>query len=247
MEQNKYPHSDKLPLSLVVEELEKDAEFTDKALQILSVEDRGSTHTRWTAVSALISHWLTNRDLNCYINGKLVDDVTDQTVLPVDGDDGAGIKALENWMTISMDELAKLLEQRNLSVPAFLRPCVKVSKAPPPGDDEEQAADAPAAKVEAQRSITKQAVVNAFESIHFTRDRWNRNLGDIKSAPWLEECRVSKGIKGDKSNPSRWNPVLIASELFSKQIKINSLDAVFQIKLKDWLDEWIEVSATFRN
>lgn len=105
----------------------------------------------------------------------------------------------------------------------------------------------PAAKVEAQRSITKQAVVNAFESIHFTRDRWNRNLGDIKSAPWLEECRVSKGIKGDKSNPSRWNPVLIASELFSKQIKINSLDAVFQIKLKDWLDEWIEVSATFRN
>lgn len=46
MEQNKYQHSDKLPLSLVVEELEKDAEFTDKALQILSVEDRGYALSR---------------------------------------------------------------------------------------------------------------------------------------------------------------------------------------------------------
>ena len=127
MEQNKYQHSDKLPLSLVVEELEKDAEFPDKALQILFVEDSGSTHTTWTAVSALISHWLTNRDLNCYINGKLVDDVTDLTVLPVDEDYGAGIKALDNWMTIRKDELAALLEHRNLAVPAFLRPSVKVS------------------------------------------------------------------------------------------------------------------------
>lgn len=94
------------------------------------------------AVSVLIDHWLVNRDLNCYINGKLVDDVTALTVLPVDGDYGAGIEALENWMTIRKDELAALLEQRNLTVPAFLRPSVKVSKAPPPGYDEEQAADA---------------------------------------------------------------------------------------------------------
>ena len=180
MEQNKYQHSDKLPLSLVVEELEKDAEFTDKALQILSVEDRGSTHTRWTAVSALISHWLTNRDLNCYINGKLVDDVTDLTVLPVNGDCGAGIKALENWMTIRIDELAALLKHKNLPVPAFLRPCVKVSKA----------ADTPAAKVEVGTAIT----------IHTLK---------AKNMPLDAEIATAKSTALDKTNvQSVWDELV---------------------------------------
>ena len=107
--------------------------------------------------------------------------------------------------------------------------------------------DGEQAEVEVQRSITKQAVINAFDGIHFTRDRWNKNLGDIASAPWLRDCQVSKGIKGDKSNPSTWNPVLIASALSSKRISTNSLNSVFQTKLKDWLDEWTEASATFRD
>ena len=50
----------------------------------------------------------------------------------VDGNYTAGREALENWMTISKDELAALLERRNLAVPAFLRPCVKVSKGATP-------------------------------------------------------------------------------------------------------------------
>lgn len=132
MEQIKYQNSDKLPLSLVVEALEKETWLTEKALHILSVEDIGSTYTPVTAISALINHWLCERDLNCYINGKLVDDFTALTVLPVDGDYGKGVDALENWITIRKDELAALLKQRNLTVPAFLRPSVQVSKAPPP-------------------------------------------------------------------------------------------------------------------
>lgn len=133
MEQSKYQHSDKLPLSLVVEELEKETALTEKALHILSVEDRDNTYRPDGAVSALINHWLCERDLNCYINGKLVEDFTALTVLPVDGDYGKGMDALENWITIRKDELAALLEQRNLTVPAFLRPSVQASKAPTAG------------------------------------------------------------------------------------------------------------------
>lgn len=224
MEQNKYQHSDKLPLSLVVEELEKDAEFTDKALQILSVEDRGSTHTRWTAVSALISHWLVNRDLNCYINGKLVDDVTALPVLPVGGDYGAGIKALENWMTISMDELAELLEHRNLAVPAFLRP-----------------SDAPAAKVEAVRGIGKRKVMVAFQDIKWDYDKWGKNLASPSDK--LAACRIAKG---NKKESALWNPADIGLYLLDEGVKINILNAVF-VGLKDWADEWREKTALERD
>lgn len=132
MEQSKYQHSDKLPLSLIVEELEKEKELTEKALHILSVEDRDNTYRPDGAVSALINHWLCERDLNCYINGKLVEDFTALTVLSIDGDYDKGEDALENWITVRKDELAVLLKQRNLTVPAFLRPSVQISKAPPP-------------------------------------------------------------------------------------------------------------------
>jgi hypothetical protein len=57
----------------------------------------------------------------------------------------------------------------------------------------------------------------------------------------LKECRVARG---NKSTSATWNPVLIATALFDKNIAIKKLNAVF-VSLPEWADEWREVSATF--
>lgn len=107
-------------------------------------------------------------------------------------------------------------------------------------------ADAPTAKVETkQRSITKQQVINAFDGLHFDCDQWSKALSNVPK--WLEPCRVSRGRKGDKSTSATWNPVQIAAALYGdegKGITIKKLDAVF-VRLKDWADEWHEVSESF--
>jgi len=105
---------------------------------------------------------------------------------------------------------------------------------------------APAGKVEAVKpGITKGEVINAFEGLHFNRNGWKNALEDIPK--WIEPCRVTLGRKGDKTTPATWNPVLIAAALYGdkgKGIARKKLDAVF-VRLKDWADEWREVSATF--
>ncbi len=99
----------------------------------------------------------------------------------------------------------------------------------------------PAPKVEAVKGIPKYKVVNAFENLHFSRDMWNKYLGDPPN--WLRECRTARG---SKKASALWNPVQIAVELFGKDIPIKRLDAVF-VGLKDWKDEWQAASAYFRD
>jgi hypothetical protein len=104
---------------------------------------------------------------------------------------------------------------------------------------------APAAKGKAvKRSITKQQVINAFEGFYFDRNGWNNALSDVPK--WIEDCRVTPGRKGDKTTSATWNPVLIAAALIDKGKTAKQLDAVF-VRLKDWADEWREVSASFRD
>lgn len=105
-------------------------------------------------------------------------------------------------------------------------------------------AAAPAKEEAVQRSITKQQVINAFDGLCFDRNGWNNALSDVPQ--WIEPCRVTLGRKGDKTNPATWNPVLIAAALIEKRITAQQLDAVF-VRLKDWADEWREVSASFRD
>lgn len=104
-------------------------------------------------------------------------------------------------------------------------------------------ADAHAAKV-AKRSITKQRAINAFDGLHLDRAGWNNALSDVPK--WIEPCRVSRGRKGDKSTAATWNPVLIATALFDKEVPIKKLHAVF-VDLPDWADEWREAYALFRD
>ncbi len=91
--------------------------------------------------------------------------------------------------------------------------------------------------------LTKKQVINAFEDIHFSRQQWSRALANGRQ--WIMPCRVTPGKKGSRFSAT-WNPVLIASALLDKEVKINKLDAVF-VDLKDWAEEWREKSALFRN
>ncbi len=95
--------------------------------------------------------------------------------------------------------------------------------------------------VGAVRGITKRQVMNTFEGLHFDHDHWGRNLASPPK--WLEECRVAKG---NKKISATWNPVLIAAALSDKDIPIKKLDTVF-VRLPDWVDEWRDTSASFRD
>jgi hypothetical protein len=92
----------------------------------------------------------------------------------------------------------------------------------------------------AARGITKQQVMDSFEGMQFDREHWGRNLATPPD--WLICCRVSRG---NKSTSALWNPALIAVALCDKSIPLKKLDAVF-VGLRDWADEWSEVSAIFR-
>ena len=75
----------------------------------------------------------------------------------------------------------------------------------------------------------------------FDREHWSKNLATPPK--WLIDCRVALG---NKSISALWNPVLIAAALRDKGIQLKKLDAVF-VSLRDWSDEWREVSAIFRD
>ena len=93
----------------------------------------------------------------------------------------------------------------------------------------------------AVRGVTKQQVMNAFEGMAFDREHWSKNLASPQK--WLKDCRVALG---NKNISALWNPALIAAALHDKNVSLKRLDAVF-VGLKDWADEWGEVSAIFRD
>lgn len=95
--------------------------------------------------------------------------------------------------------------------------------------------------VKAVRGITKSAVINAFEGMHFDRDQWLKYLGDPPI--WLKQCRVARG---SKKTSATWNPVQIAAALIDKGVPTKRLDVVF-VRLNDWAEEWRDASSYFRD
>lgn len=93
-----------------------------------------------------------------------------------------------------------------------------------------------AAEREIPKGITKGAVINAFEGIHFGRDQWDKYLASPPK--WLEECRIAKG---NKKTSATWNPALIAAALLDKGITTKELDGAF-VRLPEWADEWRDAS-----
>lgn len=103
---------------------------------------------------------------------------------------------------------------------------------------------APAAKVgavPAVKGITKNAVINSFEGLHFNGDQWRKYTASPPE--WLERCRVQRG---DPKTSGLWNPADIALALLDRKIPLKRLDAVF-VGLSDWADEWREKTELERN
>lgn len=105
----------------------------------------------------------------------------------------------------------------------------------------DQAAPPDTTIMQTGKGITKQQVMNAFEGIKLDRDHWSKTLASPPK--WLIDCRVALG---NKNTSALWNPALIAAALHDKGISLKRLDAAL-IGLRDWADEWGEVSAIFRD
>lgn len=101
---------------------------------------------------------------------------------------------------------------------------------------------APEKKVQpSPRGIPKQQVMNLFDGLRFDAAHWSKHLATPRK--WLIDCRV---VPGNSAISGLWNPVLIAAALKDKGVSIKKLDAVF-VGLRDWAEEWGEVSAIFRD
>lgn len=106
-------------------------------------------------------------------------------------------------------------------------------------NESEQPASAPAIEMEKQ-GIDKREIARAFAGMHFNYDKWLKYLATPPD--WLKKCRLKMG---SKSASAKWSPVLIAVELLGKGKTPRQLDAVF-VDLKDWVDEWREITEVMR-
>lgn len=94
--------------------------------------------------------------------------------------------------------------------------------------------------------ITNKRVITAFSGMLYTDDRWSCNLASPRK--WLNACRAAKGQIGNNKLSATWWPHHIALNLVGKKwlnnkiITVGDLDIVFSRHLKEWSDEWHEVS-----
>jgi hypothetical protein len=144
--------------------------------------------------------------------------------------------ALSGQWTIKRDRLRILGD----SWERYLRKCQAMADASSLPVVEQ---DETGGSVKTVKGIPKTRVIAAFKGLHFSTDaKWSKALADVPN--WLKECMV---MPGNKSESAQWNPVLIAVALLDKGIPIRSLDSVFNINLKDWLEKWREASAGERD
>jgi hypothetical protein len=147
---SKYDHSDRLSLLRLTEELEADQEISEKfdpertiderfgkaALKILEAEDPDSTHTRASAISAVLKHWIINGDLPIYHHSVRVADplallstpheltkesslILSQGYEPEFHDIGPDMKAFEEEIFIRKEDFNAVCKRKNLPLPSF--------------------------------------------------------------------------------------------------------------------------------
>lgn len=117
---------EKFPLSWLNTQTDYDSQFSAEALAILErlasfqPERIRPTYTTASSASALINHWLCNRDLPAYERGRIVEDFAALIVTEYDGCLAKGIENLCSFIDIKRDEIVALMEQENMTVPAYL-------------------------------------------------------------------------------------------------------------------------------
>lgn len=104
----------------VLDELEQDSDFADRALNLFKEFYDDST-TRHSAVSALLHHWLLNKELIVYRFGKPIPPKEIiEAMVNADDDAGSNHEALHRTWMVEPNELADKLSCEGFILPKFL-------------------------------------------------------------------------------------------------------------------------------
>lgn len=164
----------KFPLSWIMGMVDYDDCFAAEALEIRvridSFQSRLRTHTINSAAMGLVNHWLVQRELPGYEQGRMVDNFGALVVLEVDGDFGIGNTTRQDSIYIMRDELIALMQSYGMTIPTYLGGSGEKS-APAPRLAAVPASDpvpAPASEVQAERvrngpPIKKAAFISAHK------------------------------------------------------------------------------------
>jgi hypothetical protein len=134
-----------------------------------------------------------------------------------------------NLGEVSLPEFAAWCPSVEWSIPEELAALAEKSEADTLADNKNTKI-----KVNFPEGEPKEIIIARFEGLHFNKNQWKNNLADPPK--WLKSCRV---MLGNHKASALWNPVDIAVELYSKNIVVRQLDAVFE-GWKIWEDKWSE-------
>jgi hypothetical protein len=125
--------AEKFTLYWLEQKLLDEPHFAEEALQKLTEieqqqpEKFRSTYTTASSASALINHWLVNRDLTAYERGKPVEDFAALWVEPIECTLGEAIDLLQASIEILRSDLVSLIEREGMTAPNFLMKSPDVS------------------------------------------------------------------------------------------------------------------------
>ena len=104
------------------QQLEIDLTFATEAINVLKHVNPSSTYTTASSASALLNHWVVERELKVYQRGKPVDDVA-AVILYADEDRDytPAMNAVEQGWRIDREEFAAILARYEMTVPDVMK------------------------------------------------------------------------------------------------------------------------------
>lgn len=112
--------SKKLAYYQVLNELEEDENFIDKALDLLSKVDDKSTYTKENAVTGILNYWVSHDELTCYRDELPIYNHDDKGG-DVYGVSGKSNESLHEFLTFDAQELINKLKIEGFDLPDFLQ------------------------------------------------------------------------------------------------------------------------------
>lgn len=113
--------SKKLAYYQVLNELEEDENFIDKALDLLSKVDDKSTYTADNAVTGILNYWASHDELTCYRDELPIYNHDDNKGGDVYGVSGKSNESLHEFLTFDAQELINKLKIEGFDLPDFLQ------------------------------------------------------------------------------------------------------------------------------
>jgi hypothetical protein len=196
--------------------VDDDALVSDQAARVLQRmnEQRPKvlhdSTTSASAAGALVNEWLVNRDLPCYMRGRLVNDFCALTLEPASCNLSDTMDILESSIHLYRDDVVKLLSREGMTVPHFLR-CeqqgqVRPFESPEPGRlaaVESEAANLKVSPVPERRpeiqsandeKKTEMLANPAIQAFVMFLVGTALTLGDVHSGAWAKACWWLTGV-----------------------------------------------------